>query len=180
MKLKKIINLFGGPSVGKSLIALELTALMKKKGCNVELVPEYAKELTFEERFNILEQDQIYIFAKQHRRILRLKDQVEYIVTDSPILLSVIYASINLKNMFDVKMFQDLVLNINNNYNNMNVLLERNCEYKYKQEGRYQTEEQAKIVDDLLKYKINRFYTNLYELKSDDETTSKIMRILNI
>ena len=39
----KIINLIGEPSAGKSTIAAELFAKMKKAGYNVELVTEYAK-----------------------------------------------------------------------------------------------------------------------------------------
>ena len=54
MKLKMIINIFGGPGVGKSTVAADLFVIMKKEGYSVELVTEYAKELTYEKkRYNI-------------------------------------------------------------------------------------------------------------------------------
>lgn len=178
MKLKMIVNLFGGPCVGKSVIASELFVAMKKENYNVELVNEYAKELTYEERFNILDQDQLYIFAKQHRKILRLKDKVDFIITDSPLLLSIVYAGLNLNNIFDEKTFKDLVVNINNKYNNLNVLLKRNSTYRYKKEGRYQDEKEAIIVDGIVRETILPMCTSHIELLSDDITTETIMNYI--
>ena len=86
MKLKYVINLYGGPGVGKSTVAAELFSLMKKENYNVEFVTEHAKELTYEGRYNVLDQDQLYVFAKQHRKILRLKNKVDFINSLKPIL----------------------------------------------------------------------------------------------
>ena len=55
---------------------------MKWKEYNVELVTEYAKELTWEKRYDILN-DQLYVLSKQNRKLIRLKDQVDWIITDS-------------------------------------------------------------------------------------------------
>ena len=67
----KVINLFGGPGVGKSTTASGLFYEMKKARLEVELVTEYAKDAVWEGRTSLLD-DQIYIFAKQQRRISRL------------------------------------------------------------------------------------------------------------
>jgi tRNA uridine 5-carbamoylmethylation protein Kti12 len=150
MKLKKIINLFGGPCVGKSVVASELFASMKKEGYNVELVTEYAKELTYEGRFNVLEQDQLYVFTKQHRRILRLKEQVEYIISDAPLLLSIAYSELNPNNIYNLQIFSSLVLDVIDNYNNLNVILSRNENFEYQQTGRYQNENEAKHTDGVI------------------------------
>ena len=81
----KVINLFGGPGVGKSTAAAGLFYEMKKRQLSVELVTEYAKDMVWENRQNILD-DQIYIFAKQQRRIARLRDHhIDWVITDSPI-----------------------------------------------------------------------------------------------
>jgi ATP:corrinoid adenosyltransferase len=66
----KVINIFAGPCAGKSTTAAGLFYLMKVSGYNVELVTEYAKDMTWEGRHNILG-DQLYILAKQNRRLER-------------------------------------------------------------------------------------------------------------
>ena len=83
----KIINLIGEPSAGKSTIAAELFAKMKKAGYNVELVTEYAKDMVWENR-NEMFSHQDYIFAKQNRRLARLNGKVDYVITDAPLILS--------------------------------------------------------------------------------------------
>lgn len=133
----RIINCFAGPGTGKSSISAGLFYKMKLLEYKVELVQEYAKDMTYEKRSNILE-DQLYVFAKQARRLERLKGHVDYVITDSPLLLSIIY---NTKS----KILNDLIEETYNSYNNMNFLLKR--VKKYQTYGRNQTEEEAKEID---------------------------------
>lgn len=77
------INLFGGPGTGKSTAAASLFAEMKKKGMDVELVTEVAKDFVWEERQKTLE-IQPYITVKQYRNLFRLKGKVDYVITDAP------------------------------------------------------------------------------------------------
>lgn len=136
----KVINLFGGPGVGKSTTAAGLFSLMKKQRMNVELVTEYAKDMTWEGRHNIL-QDQIYITAKQNRKLHRLRDhKVDYVITDSPLLLGIMYMP------FDYySTYPNLVLEIFNSYDNVNYFIKREVEYDTT--GRNQTLEEAKDID---------------------------------
>lgn len=177
MKLKLIINIFGGPGVGKSLMASGLYHEMKKMELNVEFVTEYAKELTYEGRYNVLEQDQLYVFAKQHRKILRLRDQVDFIISDSPLLLSAVYSELNPYNVFDHDLFAKLVYNINDKYNNLNILLERNMNFDYKQEGRYQDEAGALFVDNAIRKTIEKQKINVHPIISDYCTIEKIIAL---
>ena len=149
MKLKKVINLFGGPNTGKSVLACDLFTFMKKSNYNVELITEYAKDLTWEKRQNILLEDQLYIFAKQHRKLLRIKDNVEYAICDSPLILSGVYYNTD-SNIYDKKLFLKLILDTFKQYPNLNFYLDRNLEFKYFEEGRNQTLEQAKSIDNLI------------------------------
>ncbi len=132
----KIINFFGGPGTGKSTTAARLFSDMKVTGVNCELVTEYAKEMVWEDRHNIF-QDQLYLLAKQNRKLLRLQNKVDYVLTDSPILLNTIYM---VENGYEQTLNQ-LILEVFNSYDNINILLNRTHEYQ--EVGRYQTEQQS-------------------------------------
>ena len=139
MKPLTVINLFAGPGAGKSTTAAGVFRLMKLSGYNVELVTEYAKDMTWEKRFNTLS-DQLYMFGKQHRRQHRLKGQVDYVVTDSPLLLSLFYKPEDYS-----EHFEPFVLDMWNMYDNRNFFIDRTKPYVTI--GRNQTEEEARAID---------------------------------
>lgn len=147
----KILNLFAGPGAGKSTIAAGLFYLCKNAGMNVELVTEYAKDLTWEKRFDMMT-DQLYILAKQNRKLARLRDQVDLVITDSPILLSYHYVTPE----FLPENFKNLVIELWNSYDNYNIFINR--AKAYNPIGRYQTEAQAMDID-------HRIWDMLVELK---------------
>lgn len=136
----KVLNLFAGPGAGKSTTAARLFTYLKDRGINVELVTEYAKDLTWENREDIL-QDQLYVLAKQNRRLSRLKGKVDWVVTDSPILLGHHYATPD----YFVGTFKPFLLDLWNSYENYNVILNR--VKPYKKVGRTQSEEEAVAID---------------------------------
>jgi hypothetical protein len=139
----KVINLFAGPGCGKSTTAAALFALMKRRGLNVEMITEFAKDLVWTERNKELG-DQIYIFGKMYHKLWRLRDKVDYVITDSPLPFCYYYDRENIQN------FKELVMSAFNSFYNINFVLERN--FPYQQEGRYQTEEEARKVHlDILK-----------------------------
>lgn len=140
----KVINLYGGPGTGKSTTAADLFAYMKWHNMNVELVNEYAKEVTWEKRYTILE-DQFYVTAKQNRKLWRIKNQVEWAVTDSPLIISLAYAHPD----YLPNYFAKCVLEVFDTYNNINVFLKR--EKPYHELGRNQTESQARVLDEQIK-----------------------------
>jgi hypothetical protein len=100
---------------------------------------EFAKDKVWEGSTAVLN-NQIYIFGKQHHRIWRLRKQVEVVITDSPLLLSLIYGAENTS-----KQFHKLVLYEHWQLRNLNVFLERLK--KYDPKGRLQTEKEAKVID---------------------------------
>lgn len=148
--MMKVINLFAGPGAGKSTTAAGLFYLMKNAGMNVELVTEYAKDLTWEKRFDMLT-DQLYVLAKQNRRLQRLEDQVDFVVTDSPILLSYHYVTPDYLPLH----FRNLVIELWDQYDNYNIVIERVKPYLKK--GRSQDEDEAKKID----IKINKMLSDL-------------------
>lgn len=134
----KVINLFGGPGTGKSTTAAALFTMMKLKEMNVELTGEFAKDLTWAERQPCMK-CQPYLFGEQYYRIFRLLNKVEYIINDSPLLLSSIYNT-QFANM------DALVLEVFNSTDNINVFLER-TERKYNPHGRNQDYYEAVAID---------------------------------
>jgi nicotinamide riboside kinase len=147
MKNALVINLFGGPGCGKSTTMARLFADLKTKGLNVEMVSEFAKDLVYEQRQETMK-DELYIFAKQHHRMFRVNDKVDVIITDRPLLLTNIYAKLYLPENDFRNDLVNLVRSTFNNFDNYNILLNRNG-IEYKTEGRLQDLEQSKEIDEM-------------------------------
>jgi len=139
-----VVNLFAGPGSGKSTLMAEIFAKLKWQGVEVEMATEFAKDLTWENRQNTL-QNQIYIFGKQHHRVNRLIGQVDVIITDSPILLSCVYNDLYSRNPH----LNDLVKHEHNSMNTINYFINRTKAYS--PNGRNQTEEQSNEISKIIK-----------------------------
>jgi nicotinamide riboside kinase len=144
----KVINLFGGPGVGKTSIMSDIVGILKRKHCNCVGVEEFAKHLVWDGNMKALA-NQIYIFGNQHYLIDRLKDKVDIVVTDGALFTSIIYGKIyrTISEEDDIA-FRNLVYHEFKKYNNINFLIER--ETVYQQSGRYQDERGAREIDKLI------------------------------
>ena len=148
----KVVNFFAGPGVGKSTLAAAVFVELKKWGVNAELVSEYAKQLVYDNRLDVLENDQIYVLAKQNRKLKILqKSNLDYAVVDSPLLLSCVY-----NNSVKPRLFNPLVLSLAKEYDNINFYIQRDKTRPYAQNGRIHTLEEAKKLD----RKIEKFLEN--------------------
>lgn len=68
----KIVNAFAGPGAGKTTACLEIVSQLKMRGKSAEYVPEYAKELVWDERTQLLDgslMNQLTILCEQYKRI---------------------------------------------------------------------------------------------------------------
>lgn len=156
-----VINLFGEPGAGKSTAALTITAALKRAGINAEYISEFAKDKLYEKDYEVFNHQQ-YIFGKQSFKMGRVKDKIQVLVCDSPLILNIIYN--NDKILGDS--FNETVLKVFNSYNNRNYLLVRN--HKYETEGRFQNEQEAqeiknKIINTLDSLHIPYFLTSSEE-----------------
>lgn len=157
----KVINLYGGPGTGKSTTAAGLFCLMKNLGINVEIAREFAKDLVWENSTDTLK-DQLFVTATQHHRIFTLKDKVDFIITDSPILLGKVYG----------KEHHYLINSLYSRYDNIDVFLKR--VKPYNTSGRLQSEEKAKQLDSEIKKLTSFNFTTV----SDSLAPSKIFEFL--
>jgi len=135
-----VVNLFAGPGTGKSTIAALVFSKLKLAGVNAELAHEWAKEAAWEGRTTPLLY-QPYVAGKQMWRVHRLLDETDVIVTDSPILFSLIYGEGT-----NLPSFEQFVWDTFNSWRTLNIFLDRS-ERAYNPKGRLQTEEEARALD---------------------------------
>lgn len=163
-KRSKVINLFGGPGCGKSTLAASIFSTLKNKGYEAELVPEYAKKCVWTGTESILD-DQLYVFAKQHHMIQALDGQVDYIIVDSPLLLSTVYGNTSAE-------FKNYVLYTFNRFDNVNFYVERNKPWHAL--GRTQTEVEAKMLDERIYDMLDQYRIHYDVIYSDIKMTEML------
>lgn len=169
------INLFGGPGTGKSTTAGGLFYKMKTKGFRVEYIQEYAKELTFGED-QVKLSDQILLLGEQHHRMFRLKDQVDYVIHDSPFIMGMAYAS---DTLIPLKEYEKLIVALYHRYNHINIFLKRNVEkHGYQEYGRNQTLAEAQQKDEEIKAWLKKYNLPFYEVEMGKESVKEIRKII--
>lgn len=147
-----VINAFAGPGAGKTTSCLEIAEKLKKQGFVTEYVQEYAKELVYDNHLTMLDghyEHQFAILNEQMKRINRLYGKVDFIVTDSPILLNNTYLNED-KNTKVYSAYTDCVNKLYGLYNNFNYFVERDTS-AFEKEGRIHNLEQSIAIDNELK-----------------------------
>ena len=171
-----IVNLFGVPGAGKSTGAAYIFSQLKMRGINAELITEFAKDKVWENNEKVFK-NQLYLFGKQSFRISRVQDEVDVIVTDSPLLLSILYNQTPILG----ENFNQLVYDVFNSYNNINYLIHRTKPYN--PSGRMQTEEESNalaqpMVDLLTNWNVP--YNNISgDIDGYDQIVSEVLQLVN-
>ena len=170
MKKTLVVNLIGGPGVGKSTLAAHIFALLKEQKVDCELITEFAKDLVWEQRSETFK-DEVYVFAKQNHKLFRLNGKVNVVITDSPLIQVCFYGK-------GENELCALVKKEVNRYNNLNILLTRKTEYD--SNGRNQTEEEARSIDNEMKSILDESKMN-YEILPGESNTANIIvtKVLN-
>lgn len=139
-----VVNAVAGPGAGKSTTSACLFGLMKIMGERCEYVQEYAKELVYDKDWLTLA-DQRAVAREQEMRQRRLLGQVDYIITDSPLPLGLVYA----KPPYDQQWFEDAIWSQFDSYRNFTVYIERATPYQAY--GRAHSEEESHDLDQRLR-----------------------------
>lgn len=162
-----VVNLFDEPSAGKSTAAMDITAKLKRKGINAEYVSEFAKDKVYEQNSEVFKHQE-YIFGKQSFKMGRVRDKVQVIVVDSPLILSIIYN----QNEYLGESFEQVVMDTFNSYNNKNYLLVRNHDYEVS--GRFQNENEANEVREQLISELDKLDISYETATSSEKDCEKI------
>lgn len=140
-----VTNLLGGSGLGKSTTAALVFGELKNRGQVTELVREFVKEWAWSGK-KVGPFGQSIIYGQQLERESALYGKVEYIVTDSPLILCPIYQShYNGHDTIKHSVFNDLEIARSMDVVHMNFLLKR--QKAFDPRGRYEDEETAKLVD---------------------------------
>lgn len=162
----KVINLIGGPSTGKSILAAVIFVHLKLAGKSAESVPEFAKTLVWQKDLDALK-NQYYLSQKQYEMLKILDGELQYIVTDGPLIQQLYYNQYYEHNICDIEKTKNQIISWYNEFDNINIFIERNQSFAYEQAGRYQNEDQAKNIDPILEQILIDNNIEYHKVKSD-------------
>jgi len=141
------INLYGGPGTRKSTKAAHIYSELKGMKCKVELVQEFVKTWAYEQR-QPSSFDQLYLFSRQLRmEDIVLRNGVDYIITDSPIGLSICYSQAN--GFVQWPALTILAQEFERKYPSLNLFFDRSGT-DYEEHGRFQKEADAVKMDKII------------------------------
>lgn len=165
-----VVNFYGGPGTGKSTMTNRVFSELKDLAYNVEIATEYAKDLTWQESHVVLD-NQVYVFGKQQHRIWRLNNKVQIILTDSPLLFSLVYG----KEKTSI-LFKYFVQDEFSRYNNMNIYLNR--VKPYNPIGRNQTEDEVRQLDKEIYELVSSTYKFDLEINGEKAATDTVVKTI--
>ena len=165
-----VINFWGGPNSGKSTQAAGLFHRMKADNYSVEVVNEYAKMCVWEDQLDKLK-DQLYITAKQNRRVIRLENKVDFCITDSPLMLGAVY-----RTAYNQTYYSDLIDKIcyecYSKHKNINFFMKRTSD-NYTESQRSLDYENALKIDERM-YEIMKDYKiPFYHIEPNENTVDR-------
>jgi len=156
-----VVNIYGGPNTGKSVTAAMLygaLAISGKYG-TVAHVQEYAKELVWKIQKGSVDaqkklDNQLLVSTVQTDRIVDICGIADIIVTDSPVRAGLIYHNLNVaegKTESCENKLEVLFKIAERNYNEINIVLERDKSIPFDNKGRIHNEDESHLVDQKIK-----------------------------
>lgn len=169
-----LVNFISAPSIGKSTMSSLAFVRLKTDHNKAELVQEYAKQLVWGEKFDVLS-NQWYVSKKQYKMLKAVYGKVDYLVTDSPLLLGGYYNRYYPDNVCDREKTEEMILEKIKEFNNIYIFLKKNSDFPFEKEGRIHTEEQSIKIEQQLKEMLDEFKIDYLEITSDVNNMDKII-----
>jgi len=166
-----VINLIGGPCSGKSTIAAELFARLKKMGIHCELCTEYIKDRIYEENKTIAH-NQIAIFGMEHYGMMNKIGKVQVIIHDGSLINNIQY------NFENNEEFNNLIVAEYHRFNNLDFFIKRG-NIEFENYGRIHTYEQSIQIDEEIKQCYKKYGAKYIEVESRDAVDKMIPIILD-
>jgi hypothetical protein len=170
-----IVNLFAGPGAGKSTIAADVYALLKKMGVRAEYVPEWAKEQLWAGIPFPL--DSISVWGAQRHRIERVRHQVDVVVTDGPCLLAPVFA--RLEGTVAVELYPpwlETARRYHASLNTLDVFVERRKEYDGR--GRHVDEATALHIDGQVHELLRQLDIKHWHVQGNDAAGARVLELV--
>ena len=146
------IALLGGPGTGKSTQCAHFFSKLKENSVPIEQIQEWVREAINKKQVPIDNPwAQFWIYEEQKRKEDCLPSTIQYMVTDSPTLLSYVYVLMNAQkprdNYLILKMYENFLTDITR-YDHIFICAR---EKEYLKDGtRYQTKAEAIELDSLI------------------------------
>ncbi len=146
--MTKIVTFYSGPGTGKSTSSALLFAWLKMNGHSAELAREYVKKWAWEGR-KISGMHEFLFVGKQIDEESRLFDKVDFVVSDKPLLMDIVYsrryATPTIARGIEAAVRSYLDAVVEAGHQHVHVYLRRSKPYD--QRGRYESEDLARAMD---------------------------------
>lgn len=170
IKQTLVINLIGGPCSGKSTIAAELFARLKKMNIKCELCTEYIKERIYEENKTIAN-NQIALFGMEHYALMNKIGKVDVLIHDGSLINNIQY------NYENNEEFNALIIAEYRKFNNLDFFIIRG-NIEYETYGRIHNYEQALKIDEDIKKCYDKYGAKCICVESRDAVDKMIPYVL--
>lgn len=167
-----VINIFGGPGTGKSTLASQIFADLKRHHIEAACPEEHAKLALWSGQPWLLDQ-QVILLGRTWETIHALIDKVDVIIVDSPLLLCSVYAQDR-----EPSVFHDLAADLHKRTHRINLLLDRDPSNGYSRNGRRETESEARQADDRIRHVLETYGEPYVRMAARDRISTHLARLL--
>ena len=177
------IGLMGAPGCGKSTLAAYVYAMLKDEGIDGELVTEYIREHVNKNKKVPSITFQSIVYERQMEKEKILPESLEFFVTDSPHILSYIYASlyIDYNDIDQRELLSDLYakfLSTSREAYDLVYVLDHNHPPKMDDGVRYQTSKEMKILKKCIPNFLDMHKVRYRILDKDMSTKDRAKRVV--